>query len=105
MRRSINLYFGLIFAVIGVMLGFWFNAHHPNNISLEKVIFEKDPWFFKSLEQFYLYMGCAVFLSGVGIIGVIESLFKSDAKVDTPKEQVDTSKDDGDYRFPKFWRW
>lgn len=74
MRNTFNVFFGLIFVIGGVILGFWANSHHPDNISLQKLFLDKDFWVFNSLEGFYIVMGVACFLTGVGLIGIIQQI-------------------------------
>lgn len=94
MRNLFNVFFGLIFTIAGVIIGFWANSHHPDNINFQKAIFDKDFWVFKSVELYYMFMGLACFVSGVGVIGLIQHLVsqsKSENQIDTPRKSLESA--------------
>jgi|688.fasta_scaffold151478_2 hypothetical protein len=94
MRNLFNVFFGLIFTISGVIIGFWANSHHPDNINFQKAIFDKDFWVFKSVEFYYMFMGFACFVSGVGVIGLIQHLVsqsKSENQIDTPRKSLESA--------------
>lgn len=78
MRSSFNMFFGLIFIIAGVGIGFWANSHHPDNAKLSNLklenLIDKDFWVFSSMEYYYKVIAFACILSVAGIIGFIQQL-------------------------------
>lgn len=76
MRSSFNMLFGLIFIIACIGIGFWANSHHPDNAKLSNLklenLIDKDFLVFSSMENYYKVIAFACFLSGIGIISIIQ---------------------------------
>lgn len=84
MKNAIYVIVGLIFTISGVMRGLWVHSHSPENINIGRAIINKDYWVYNSYEDYYLAMGWACLIAGLGFIGLLQHLLSQSVSDNKP---------------------
>lgn len=74
MKNALYVMVGLVFTIGGVMRALWVHSHNPENINIGRALIDKNYWVYNSYEDYYVAMGWACLMAGLGFIGLLQHL-------------------------------